>query len=112
MVHGALWCGGGLLVTAITYGAAVGSPGGGHYIIAWGAIVFGAVQFFRGYARRSGTPVCRSDLQLLLNTAARLETVDRAKAVAMYEEIVRSFPGTRASAEAHRNLQVLNGQRH
>ena len=48
MIFGALWCVGGIVVTAVTYSSAVSSPGGGHYIIAWGAIVFGAVQFFKG----------------------------------------------------------------
>ena len=47
MIFGALWCVGGIVVTAVTYSSAVSSPGGGHYIIAWGAIVFGAVQFFK-----------------------------------------------------------------
>lgn len=45
MLFGALWCIGGILVTAITYSAAAG---GGTYVVAWGAILFGGVQFFRG----------------------------------------------------------------
>jgi len=45
MLHGALWCIGGLVVTGASYGAA--APGG-TYIVASGAIVFGAIQFFRG----------------------------------------------------------------
>jgi hypothetical protein len=45
MLFGALWCIGGLVVTAVTYSAA---SGGGTYIVAWGAIIFGAIQFFRG----------------------------------------------------------------
>jgi hypothetical protein len=47
MVFGALWCGGGIAVTAATYGAA-SSSGGGSYVVAWGAIIFGAIQFGRG----------------------------------------------------------------
>jgi hypothetical protein len=46
MLVGALVCIGGILVTAITYSAV--KETGGTYIIAWGAIVFGAIQFFRG----------------------------------------------------------------
>ena len=46
MIFGALWCLGGIIVTAITYSSA--SESGGTYIIAWGAIVFGAIQFFKG----------------------------------------------------------------
>jgi hypothetical protein len=45
MLYGALWCIGGIAVTAATYGAA---SGGGSYVVAWGAIAFGAIQFFRG----------------------------------------------------------------
>jgi hypothetical protein len=45
MLYGALWCIGGIAVTAGTYAAA---SNGGPYIIAFGAIIFGAIQFFRG----------------------------------------------------------------
>jgi hypothetical protein len=45
MLYGALWCIGGIVVTGATYSAA---SDGGTYIVAWGAIVFGAIQFFRG----------------------------------------------------------------
>jgi len=48
MLVGGLWCLGGILVTAVTYANA--SSGGGRYVVAWGAIVFGAVQFFKGLA--------------------------------------------------------------
>jgi hypothetical protein len=37
MLYGALWCGGGLLLTMAHIG-----------FIFWGAIVFGGIQFFRG----------------------------------------------------------------
>jgi hypothetical protein len=50
MLIGGLWCIGGLLVTALSYGAAIG---GGSYVVAWGAIVFGAIQFFRGLLAKS-----------------------------------------------------------
>jgi hypothetical protein len=48
MLVGGLWCVGGILVTAITYSAA---QGGGHYVVAWGAILFGGIQFMRGLFR-------------------------------------------------------------
>jgi hypothetical protein len=35
----------GIVVTLVTYGAA---SGGGTYVIAWGAILFGALQFLKG----------------------------------------------------------------
>ncbi len=45
MIIGGLVCVVGILITAITYSSA---EGGGTYVVAWGAIVFGAIQFFRG----------------------------------------------------------------
>src|SRR5215469_12278436 len=55
MLRGAIWFAGGSVVTLFSYLAAVGSPYGGHYIIAYGAIIFGLAQFFRGRAAASGT---------------------------------------------------------
>jgi hypothetical protein len=45
MLYGALWCVGGTIVTFISYSSA---SGGGSYVITWGAILFGGIQFFRG----------------------------------------------------------------
>jgi fructosamine-3-kinase len=42
MLYGALWCGGGLVLTMAHIG-----------FIFWGAIIFGAVQFFKGVANLS-----------------------------------------------------------
>ena len=47
MIVGGLWCVGGIAITAATYSSA---DGGGTYVVAWGAIIFGAIQFFRGAA--------------------------------------------------------------
>lgn len=46
MAIGGLWCAGGTIVTVYTLMA---SSGGGGYVVAWGAIIFGAIQFFQGY---------------------------------------------------------------
>lgn len=45
MTFGFMWCVGGIIVTAGTYLAAAS---GETYVVAWGAIVFGAIQFIRG----------------------------------------------------------------
>jgi hypothetical protein len=45
IVIGALWCVGGIVVTAATYQMA---SGGGTYVVAWGAILFGGIQSLRG----------------------------------------------------------------
>jgi hypothetical protein len=51
MIVGGLWCVGGTIVTVLTYAAA---QEGGTYTIAWGAIIFGGIQFFRGLAEMDG----------------------------------------------------------
>jgi hypothetical protein len=53
MFYGAFWCIGGIAVTVLTYQAAAGM-GGGAFVIAWGAILFGAIQFLRGLIRLGG----------------------------------------------------------
>ena len=53
MLYGALWCIGGTVITALSYQAAV-NAGGGKYVLAWGAIVFGGIQFFRGMIQSRG----------------------------------------------------------
>ena len=50
MRNGARWFVGGCLVTFVTYAMAA-SSGGGGYIVTWGAIVFGAIQFIRGWTQ-------------------------------------------------------------
>tara|TARA_B100000609_G_C17140062_1_gene395040 strand:- start:472 stop:840 length:369 start_codon:yes stop_codon:yes gene_type:complete len=45
MLFGALWCVGGIVVTVGTMSTA---SGGGTYVVAWGAILFGGIQFVRG----------------------------------------------------------------
>jgi hypothetical protein len=45
---GGMWFIGGLLVTIISYSLAASTPGGGHYLIASGAMLFGLLRIFRG----------------------------------------------------------------
>lgn len=52
MLIGALWCVGGLAVTFFSYQSA--STGGGSYVVTWGAVVFGGIQFVRGLAQSMG----------------------------------------------------------
>ncbi len=44
MIFGLLWFVGGLAVTIFTYNAA---SEGGTYVVAWGAMLWGIIQFFR-----------------------------------------------------------------
>ena len=57
MIRGACWFVGGLLVTGATYSVAVQQTqtgGRSSYMVAWGAVVFGALQFFRGVSQYRG----------------------------------------------------------
>jgi hypothetical protein len=52
MIYGLLWCIGGIVVTALTYQAAV--KAGVARCLAWGAILLGGIQFFRGVSQLFG----------------------------------------------------------
>ncbi len=52
MLVGGLWCGGGLAVTLYTHATA---SGGGTYVVAWGAIIFGGWQAIKGLAQYMGS---------------------------------------------------------
>ncbi len=97
----------GILVTLVTYSAA--APGG-TYVIAWGAIAWGAVEFFQGLSGRSSRAARQVQARDQLDLAAHLESVDRTAAIAKYREIVQSFPRTPAAREAERNLRTLTTQ--
>ncbi len=49
MTIGGLICVAGIAITAATYLSAIN---GGAYIVTWGAIIFGAIRFFRGISNR------------------------------------------------------------
>lgn len=51
MIVGGLLFAIGLIITVGSYAAAAG---GGTYVVAWGAMLFGAIQFIRGYANSKG----------------------------------------------------------
>ena len=110
MNSGALWFFGGTTVTLLSYMSAVSSPYGGHYVVAWGAMAYGAVRFFQGLAAGNARLADNNDARELLDLAARLEGLDRAKALLVYTDIIKRFPGTRASEEAQRNIKALTSQ--
>lgn len=51
--NGALWFAGGALLTAASF---VGAAPGGRFTIAWGAVLFGALQLVRGLSAYMGAP--------------------------------------------------------
>ncbi len=50
VIVGGLWFLGGVTVTLLTYDAAVNSPQGGGFLVAWGAILYGGLRLVRGIA--------------------------------------------------------------
>ncbi len=68
------------------------------------------ISFLSGMAESPGTAKgtnAEDQAHDLLVLAANLEDGDRARALALYGEVIRRFPDTRASEEARRNLQIL-----
>jgi hypothetical protein len=51
MIVGGLWLVGGIAVTVFTYNSA---RSGGSYVITWGPMIFGGIQFFRGLGQYLG----------------------------------------------------------
>jgi len=48
MIYGLFWAVGGSAVTLGSYLSAASNPNGGRYFVAWGAMIFGVVDFFIG----------------------------------------------------------------
>ena len=54
MIYGLLWCVGGIIITVLSYQAAV-NAGGGWYVLAWGLLIlFGGFRFIRGMVQSFG----------------------------------------------------------
>jgi hypothetical protein len=75
-----------------------------------GSRIICAAWAFAALYEQDETPNAKRDSKRLLNEAASLESVDRARAIAIYEQVVRSFPGTPAGREAERNIRTLGKQ--
>jgi hypothetical protein len=112
MVFGALWCLGGTLVTVFTYSLAASNPSGGTYLVAWGAILYGAVKFFQGACYRGAQPVNVEDLaHEALSCGTRLEAGGHLQeARAVYQQIVDEFGHTEAGRDARKSLETLQAR--
>lgn len=88
MLYGALWAVGGTLVTTITYSAA---SGGGVYIIAWGAILFGIIDFFVGlfgWLKYKDGELAISPFSVIKNDRAVYAGLRRACSVAVTSRLI------------------------
>ena len=82
----------------LTHGGLWFSLGGRIVCAAWAYAAF-------SNAAEAGTPDQRA--RRLLETAARLESVDRRKAIAVYQQLAKLFPQSPAGREAVRNIDTL-----
>jgi hypothetical protein len=121
MVSGALWFGGGVLVTVITKGLA---SGGGTYIVAWGAILFGGIRFVQGlmesrapasnqlrrtYTQPQPAIVGEEVAYEAFNAANVVENQGLTKeALAAYQQVVERFPGTAGCRDAQNSIDSLH----
>lgn len=115
MFIGAVWCAGGIVVTFVTYLAAASGPFGGTYVVAWGAIVWGAIRFFQGWRARNTEPGKAEQEDLgyeALTLATRLETEGRIQeALVAYQKIVDEFPDSDAGRDARKSIESLLAKR-
>jgi hypothetical protein len=103
-VSGGIW----LIAVAVAKAILVRNSGTTEALISFfGFRVICVALAIRGMSRLDGESGSASDAGELLDQAARLESIDRTKAILAYEEIVSRFAGTAASREARRNIQVL-----
>jgi hypothetical protein len=112
MLYGALWCIGGIVVTSLSYTSAANSPSGGTYVVAWGAIVFGAVRFFQGLSGRPPKPISRDDMGFAaLAHGAQLESAGQVKeALAVYQSIIEKYADSEAGKDAKKSIENLQGK--
>ena len=120
MRRGAIWCVGGMLVTGVTYASAVNSPTGGTYFVAWGAILFGALQFYRGWRHRddqAGNSAVgeaggwsEDAAYRELARATALETAGKIpEAREAYARVMEKYPHSEARKDAAISLASLDG---
>ena len=111
MLYGALWCIGGIFVTVFSYLSAASSPLGGTYVIAWGAIVFGALRFFQGLSGRDTQPSTEDIGYEALAYGTKLEIEGRVQeALAVYQRIVEKYPHTDAGRDAKKSIESLQAK--
>jgi hypothetical protein len=114
MIHGAIWCIGGIVVTAVSYASAASSPFGGTYIVAWGAIFFGGLRFFQGLSGRNATTNKSNTWDAAyeaLTHGTKLETQGRVQeALAIYQAIIEKYPQSDASKDAKKSIENLQAK--
>jgi hypothetical protein len=90
---------------------AFNTPGGGYYVIPYGALALG-IYFLQRPVQISSDGKRSLTLGDLMAQAGAWENRDRDRAIQLYEEIARRYPGTPQGEEASRNIAVLRKRPH
>ena len=113
-IIGGLFFFGGLIITFVTYASA---EGGGAYVVAWGAILFGGIQMFRGLAEGSDEPVQqvtaeeadRAGIAVILRSMISMAAADGRldeSEVDMIKVVTRSVFGTELADATIRDMST------
>ncbi|MFN7139552.1 MAG: hypothetical protein ACK4UN_09445, partial [Limisphaerales bacterium] len=79
---------------------------GGLWLSIGGRILC-AIWAYQAAVALDQAPNTARDSSRLLDEAARLESADKLKAIALYEEVAGRYPNTPAAKEAERNIRML-----
>ncbi len=107
MIFGAILFVSGMALTLGTYAVAASGWGNGTYLLAWGAIGWGAYQFLSGWTERKGRTMCEeayAEFELAADYEARGQV---REALLGYRRIVENFPGSDAAHDAEKSIQSL-----
>jgi hypothetical protein len=108
MLRGGIIC---LIGLVITVGGLVMTSGGGTYVVAWGAILFGALRFFWGVSLVNGNDEKIDPNEVAyaaLSQATQLETQRKLpEAAGIYQKIADRFPDSDAGNDARKSLEIL-----
>jgi hypothetical protein len=110
MVRGTFWFIGGGLVTAITYAAALRGTFGGTYVVAWGAMLYGAFQWYAGW-KGNEERAPEDNAYAELGHATALEARGRVQeALLAYKGILERYPDSAAAQDAKKSIESLWSQ--
>ena len=105
---GSVWIAGGVLVASLTYRTQDIAPGNGTYVVAWGLLVFGALEFCKGLSMAKAPPPGKNALNEDLAAAAKLQAAGQLQeALALYQKIAAESPDSAAGREARIGMENL-----
>jgi hypothetical protein len=110
MVRGAFWFIGGAAVTAITYAAAQWGTFGGTYVVAWGAMLYGAFQWYTGWKGNEERAPEETAYAELTRATALEARGHIQEALLAYKGILERNPNSAAAQDAKKSMESLWSQ--